>query len=462
MQSNGLINYGKVDKYDDKHIYYNATIANPSSEYKVANFVDQRSQAILDNQSNYHVSVIRFSIPGSAIPIFNFPNIIGSGYNNFNFVLNLQYQGNNFNSTLIFINLNDFITDKGVFSYQNFIDSINAGFQQSFTELKSSFPSAPQTLAPYLTLDEATGLISLNVQRTYDPFVSGNNVIKIFFNQKLFAFFESFNVKFNGVNLSNATDVQFIVENKGNNLSTLSPIPSPEWNSLSSYQTGSLSSFNGLNYESLVDNNRNHQPDTSPLFWQVNYFIPSQWNILTSYSIGNVVYDLGIYYVSLTNANLGNVPSASPANWQVVDLSGYKITQESNTLYLWNELRSILFTTGTITVRSESVPTLNSSGDVLQVNNNSLKILTDFEPQSASPTSGGSFKNYFQYYPQGPYRLLDLTGTRELTYIDFQIFCQNSLGVITPLLIPPNQSVSVKIMFMKKTAKINNESLSYN
>lgn len=456
MQSNGLYNRTRIEKYDDKHIYYNAIIANPSSSYIPATFVDQRSQAILENQSDYHVSVIRFSIPGAGIPIFIFDTTANA------YVVELEYDGLPYDTPLNFINLNN-DGSYDVFSYQNFIDSINAAFQSSFSRIKTLNPSAPQTIAPMFILNEVTGLISLIVQNTYDPFISGVNTIRILFNQKLFSFFESFDVNIMdpGAGFGN---YEFIVKNKGNNIQNVIPIASPEWNDKTIYNVvGSAVSYNGLNYLSIanVAENLDEQPDTSPLFWQVNYFIPSQYNALTSYSIGNTVSNLGIYYVSKTNTNLGNTPASSPTNWDPIILTGLSMSQESNTLYLWNELRTILFTTGTITVRNEAVPLLNAAGQVQQVNNNSLKILTDFEPQSASPTSGGSFKNYFQFYPQGPYRLLDLTGTRELSYIDFQIFWQNSLGVIFPLLIPPNQSVSVKIMFMKKSSTLNNEYLTY-
>lgn len=43
----------------------------------------------------------------------------------------------------------------------------------------------------------------------------------------------------------------------------------PPWDSGAPYIVNSTASYNGVRYRSIVDNNTNHQPDTSPSFWQV-------------------------------------------------------------------------------------------------------------------------------------------------------------------------------------------------
>jgi len=66
---------------DADHVYYNLSLNNPTSSDKLAVFSENRSTAILDNPSDYTLSVIRFSLSKINIPIF-FMNVFPKYTNN--------------------------------------------------------------------------------------------------------------------------------------------------------------------------------------------------------------------------------------------------------------------------------------------------------------------------------------------------------------------------------------------
>lgn len=73
MRRNTLRSNNSIKLNEDAdHIYFNINIHNPSnaSENLLANFKENRSQIIVDNPSEYTLSVIRFSLSKTNIPIF--------------------------------------------------------------------------------------------------------------------------------------------------------------------------------------------------------------------------------------------------------------------------------------------------------------------------------------------------------------------------------------------------------
>lgn len=59
---------------DADHVYYNLTLNNPTSSNALANFKENRSTTIIENPSEYTLSVVRFSLSKINLPIF-FMNI---------------------------------------------------------------------------------------------------------------------------------------------------------------------------------------------------------------------------------------------------------------------------------------------------------------------------------------------------------------------------------------------------
>lgn len=195
----------------EDHVYYNMTLYNPGSSTtdELAVFEECRQQPVLTNPSLYNIAVARFAISTDDIPIFNFQS--GTYY------VTLVYAANgNSYSTLVTHTPDDIFDQVGVYSIQNFLNDINIALLASFTALNAAHPATLIT-TPFMTYNPADSLYSLNVGEEY---LTGypNNIAQIWFNYPLYSRFEEFNVLFNGYGNANHQDVQFILQDTGNNV----------------------------------------------------------------------------------------------------------------------------------------------------------------------------------------------------------------------------------------------------
>jgi hypothetical protein len=142
------------------------------------------------------------------------------------------------------------------------------------------------------------------------------------------------------------------------------------------------------------------------------------------------------------NDYMGHAPGYSIA----VGNDSYIMTQESNALFNWNDVRSIVLISNTMGVADEAINTINSRTP--NTGNSYRKILTDFEPDINS-----NLRSYLQYNPTAEYRLIDLVSTSPLYTVDVQIFFQTSDQVLHPLFINSGEYLSLKIMFRNKKIK---------
>ena len=67
-----------------------------------------------------------------------------------------------------------------IYTFQQFIDSINTALQTSFTNLKTAFPVAPPTEAPFIVFNHETDIFSLYTQQLYDTVIAGGPTVDIF------------------------------------------------------------------------------------------------------------------------------------------------------------------------------------------------------------------------------------------------------------------------------------------
>ncbi len=188
-------------------IYFNADVYNPGPDFMECVFDQTLSTSILDNPSDYYVSLIRFNIPGSNVSVFNF-NTTTNYY-----TVTLSYNGSDYRTALIYIPDNT-QGENTVYSYQRFLDMANVALSSSFTALKLANPGAPAINPPVMIYDAVTQLISILTPTTG---YIGIGATTIFFNENLNAFFESFMAVFNGIGSTNGKDVQITVEDTGNN-----------------------------------------------------------------------------------------------------------------------------------------------------------------------------------------------------------------------------------------------------
>jgi hypothetical protein len=225
MQRNkGLMGRGTVEETPGRdNIYYNLTLVNNSSVSVPANYVQTLAGNILSDPSQWYCSIIRFSIDGSALPIFVFqPDTyyVSISFGTYNATYPVEY--------IPYVPANLSPEGPVVYSYQAFLQMINAALLAAFTDAAANAFNWPggASAAPYMLLNPANGLISLYAQEAYDS--TATAPIQICFNNALFYFFDNFLSQFNGEDRADKKDYQIIVQDLyGSNTSELdSSIPS--------------------------------------------------------------------------------------------------------------------------------------------------------------------------------------------------------------------------------------------
>lgn len=198
------------NRIEDDHIYYNILIANDDFTKTItASFQETRTSPLIRNPADYHMSVQRFSVPSTLIPIFIFKDNT--------YKVTLTYSATNFTQTVVFIQTNQTdATDRNIYVYQNFLNAINTAFAAAFAALIAAFPAAPPASAPYLTFNPVTQLISLVADERYDPTVAGAATVEIWTNYQLYAKIQTFEFSFAGY-AAPVKNVQLIVKDEHNN-----------------------------------------------------------------------------------------------------------------------------------------------------------------------------------------------------------------------------------------------------
>jgi hypothetical protein len=195
------------------HVYYDLSFSNTLTTPVQALLFENRSTPLIKNPNDYHLSVVRFTVPTAYIPIFIWPTVGGNLPNNAYFSVTIRYSGVDYRRFLAYAPLNNLspVDDNYLFvySYQQFIDSINDALNVAFIAA-----GGPATAPPFMVYDAPTGLFSLVAQFAYANSIGDYGV---FFNAPLFKYFDNFKVIRNGFNQPNGKDIQFFIENKGNN-----------------------------------------------------------------------------------------------------------------------------------------------------------------------------------------------------------------------------------------------------
>lgn len=172
---------------DADHIYYNISIKANEINKGIATFSENRVQPIVECPNEYELAVVRFNIPGTQLPIFLWRD---------GFKITFSYDGSDFTNELQFIpNTPGGSYDwygQAIWSYQDFIDTINAGFLACFNDFVAGTPAftGKPTNPPFMSLDHVTSLCSIYAPVEYDSSVA--NPVKIYFNPLLQDNFPSF------------------------------------------------------------------------------------------------------------------------------------------------------------------------------------------------------------------------------------------------------------------------------
>jgi len=211
------------------HTYVNLQIYNGTNSLQNAVFSQSYTDAIVTNPMDYYLSVVRFNIPATNIPIFFFLD------NEYSVTLQTVDGLQTSQIFLTYIANSPGIPFPGqqpVYSYQTFVDSLNNAFAAAFAAVVA-LGAINATSPPYVTFNAETQLCSVNVpflgyranlQTTAPPVATnGPKDLRIFMNYPLHSFFESLQVIDRGSLQPNGTDVEIIVEDTGDNILITAP-----------------------------------------------------------------------------------------------------------------------------------------------------------------------------------------------------------------------------------------------
>jgi len=374
------------------NIYYNIQMYNSSSQSVPASYIETRVTPLLQNPSEWLMCPVRFSIPGSDVPIFiaqalPFPNTDinilqysvtltrnGTSSGETNLVWDPTYNSvsvplvDPFTATMPSQNQDDFYYY--VYSYQYMVDLINQALAQAYAALPDK---GSTTAAPFMTYNPDSNLFSIYAQTSYFQNSNPQNIsnLIIWFNRQLFDFFPSFDVIFNGYNPANNTNGY----------------------------TGA-----GMNFGIVVKNNNNNMPFT----------------IQPAGNTGATGY--------------------------------YEMIQEYSTMFSWNWLQSISFRSNTIPVVQEAnTGVAGKMGESLygSVTSNQIAFITDFEPYNT--TTPGIFRETLQFAASSDLRLVDLIGNQPLATIDLQCYWTDQNGFVHQITIPPRGVLTLKLLFRRRS-----------
>lgn len=408
----------------DDHIYYNIEIRkDPNLNLPVpARYIDRRADPILDIPEEYHLSIVRATIPGEYIPLFIYPNIGAEGskvVDNTKFSVTLSTGGNDYRQFIVYVSPNIFYPSTSeryyyIYSFQGFINMINTALLGAFNALKAANPGNTVTQAPYMIYDNKTFLVSLIVQPQYI------NNVQIFFNDRLYSLFESFNVIYGnfGSLAPNGKNVEFVVSQTKNNcfcqcefLEVGTTNGSPNLTSVGLFTpalSGSIVSGSGI------------PPNTTALFVNANLMTLS-----------------------------ANATATATIQAKFEQCNLLEVRQDYQTTYLWTDVKSIVVVTTLVPIKEEFTPAVNQT---TASTDDFLRILTDFEPPI---TLGSDIRSVYTYVPTAEYRRIDMKGKAPLNMFDVSIYWRDKDGVLHDIVIPAfGQGASIKFLFEKKAKPI--------
>ena len=433
---------------ENDHIYYNITIRNENPQNNnrpvLAKFEEERVQPLIDNPNDYYLTITRFTVPGSEIPIFIFPI---QEFPNLNpnlspFSVTLQHNGNIQQEFIIYSTRDLDLSPPTpptannpqwsrtsyyfVYSYYHMIDMINTALQTAFDNLATK---PVGSIAPRLDYNQDTEFISWNIQRAfYDNALPDADRIDIFINTPLLTYLEAISYFFRGYDQALGRDWQLVVKDNvsiyNQSSCTPSPVQSVGITTIPLGGPGSITittaSPHGLKIGDMIEL---VGTDSNPS-------IDGVYAVLTAPSPTTFTIDVDVAIVG-----------AGGAGFVVKQCNFYKITQQFNSLYRWNSFKDIVFLTNQIPVVYEYIRS-NAAGLV-----NFQPILTDFEPLL---TEAGDARSSLQYFPQGPYRLINLNSSIPLKKIDVSVFWKDELNNLYPIQISKGQVLTIKLLFIKK------------
>jgi len=396
---------------DADHTYYNITMTNDNIATQQAVplvFNETRSVPLIVNPSEHFMSVIRFELDTTALPVlFVQPRLGVSATDATNgntvYSITIKESGGATETRNVFWNPNETYVGPAIldnssltnpyfncYSYASFLNAVN-------TQIENMSLALAQTTYPALYYDANTKLITLSAPlATYRTDINGDNIAggvgytaSIFFNEPLFNLFSSLAYSYVGGTLGYK-----MVFYTGSNTVYTSPQPYV----LNVYTNNAQS---GAQFISSIQE-----------YPSIGLWTPVKSIIFKTVLLTNVAELQGkplIYGYPINNAIIPapNNTKPNPAFPYFGSPTNYNV----------------------------------SNADVLNIlveHNVVLKTGTEYKP-------------FVFYEPTGEYRLTDLVGQMPINQVDISVYWKDDFGVLNPLYLPVGCSASIKILFRKKS-----------
>lgn len=232
-----MLNRNKL-AVSSNRIYYNIVVVNNEQIETFTDAIYRRNldEILVDDPSQYYLSVMRFSVPTANIPlmipeILQFPN---TDVNKTAYVITMTYNGFTsgpiniqFETTTPLVTPRSITADNPypmvnpsryywIFNYSQFVKLINDTYQIAFDLLNTATGNALAGQKPPLLLyDSKTYLLTMQYTPIYLSSNPDNARINLFVNYKLFSYLDGFDNLF----LDSKSDIgaQFTVFDKGDN-----------------------------------------------------------------------------------------------------------------------------------------------------------------------------------------------------------------------------------------------------
>jgi hypothetical protein len=181
-------NEQKIDNSRDSHIYFNITLINNTGAANPAQYAELRSDPLLINPEDYHMSIERFSIPTIMVPLdinscFSTPGSSVFGNTKLGNSVTIAYSGaysQVYFGTGSMGNFPDYtgsvpypigITQSSQLSfnyYQSVCDIFNNSISSAETNMKSQRAMYNADFTPFFTYDNSQSIFRINTPRQYD------------------------------------------------------------------------------------------------------------------------------------------------------------------------------------------------------------------------------------------------------------------------------------------------------
>lgn len=125
------------------------------------------------------------------------------------------------------------------------------------------------------------------------------------------------------------------------------------------------------------------------------------------------------------------------------------VSQETKGIETWDSLASIFITSNALPIQSEYLPTTSTPTQNQTFSSQSSPVISDFVVDTENPLS---FRQKIEYLPTAEYRMIHLAGREGIKRVDAQFWYRTKSGQTYPIILPPQGSCGLKIMFRRAHA----------